>query len=458
MTPKRLQQMLHPILEASYEAVGRQEIMKHLCGCLSEPSGKKWHRIFAGMVLTEKLINQGSDDLMVETFQGHHFDLVQKVSLLERSDSAARGCTDKGAQLMLQKKAMDLRTTLRLRLKKASCEELPQNAGLGFKDTLSTCSLSCMSTSTASTAAGSGMEGSTSFARSDVAPERPSAGVLPFALFHGMDAEGIINNMDSQRAVACTKLQDTLHGVMESGFMDIPVESSTTIMDASHYIGSRQVILMFLQNCLSEQQQEQQQQQQQQQASEHWRRVYCGLVLAHQLLENGSPLFFSEAACALNDFDLAREVYLLQFFEYRTDWRAQRLVRKKATELHERLIERVQFSTGPPDAHIDDAFVDLRVWVDAAQNCPVSFSARPPSEETCDETFQELILEQREQATAAMPLRSTKEFGASLARKTEGEVPVVPEEPDEAFATPWQTPATAGCCQFESPLQHHLSL
>jgi hypothetical protein len=354
---------------------------------------------------------------------------------------------------MVRTKAIGLRTALGLRLKKASCEELTQNTGVGIMDTLSTCSFDCMSTATAST--GSGMEGSASSAGSDVAPENPAAGTLS----QETEDEGIISSMDSQRTVACTKLQDALQRVMESGLVDIPEELFTPIIDASHDIDNRQVILMFLQNCLSEQQQEQRQQQQ---ALEQWRRVYCGLVLLHHLLDHGSPLFFTETACGLSDVDLASEVYFLQFFEYRTDWRAQRLVRKKATELREKLIERFQHSSiaaadcdAASDANIDDAFSDLRLWVDSAHNCPVSFSARPSSEETCDETFQALMLEQMEQATVSMPLRSTKVSGASPARKTEGEVPVAPEEPGEAFFTPCQTAAEAFFVEW--PL-HRLSL
>lgn len=139
MTPKRLQELLLPVIEASHESDCRREIMRHLCGCLSEPTGKKWHRIYGGMVLTEKLMQQGSPVLVIETAHGHHFDLVQKVSFLEHFDSAARGCTDKRAQNMVRKKASELRTALVPRLKKASLEELPQDAGLCVKDTVSIC-------------------------------------------------------------------------------------------------------------------------------------------------------------------------------------------------------------------------------------------------------------------------------------------------------------------------------
>jgi len=462
MTPKRMQQLFHPILQASHEAEGRQEIMKHLCGCLSEPIGKKWRRIFGGMMLTGKLIAQGSNVLMIETAHGYHFDLVQKVSLLEHFDSCAHGCTDERAQPTVRSKARELRTALERRLKKASCEALPPDSVLDVKDNLSTCSFACMSTTTGSTAADSGVDESESYATSDVALESPAAGASPCSIFHEVEPEGTFNSMDSQRSVECTKLQDALQRIVESKLVDIPEELFTPVIDASNDNSFRRIILMFLQNCLSQQQQ----QQQQPQALEPWRRVYSGLVLAQQLLVHGSPMFFVETGCGLKDVDLASEVYFLQFFEYRTDWRAQRLVRKKATELRERLIERFQHSSigmadhdAAPNAHIDDAFVDLRLWVDDAQNCPVSFSARPSSEDTCEETFQELMLEQLEQArvcTPRSPLRSTKDSGASPARKPEGEVPVAREEFDDAFFTPLQTEAIVSS-KCESPL-HRFSL
>jgi len=317
---------------------------------------------------------------------------------------------------------------------------LPQNAGLGIKDTISACSYGCLSTATEST--GSGSAGSTSSAGSDVARESPAAG----------ECRSVSD--DSQRAIESLNLQDAFQRITESGLIDIPEEFFKPIIDASHDADSRQVILMHLQNCLSEQL-----------ALKQWRRVYCGLVVAYNLLERGSPLLFIETPSGLSDYDLASEVYFLQFFEYRSDWRAQSLVRKKATELREKLIEWFQHRgigtpdlAATPDAHIDDAFIDLRSWVEAAENWPLSASSSGPlSEEECEDAFlQELMLEQLEQNQGGLPLRCSIAFGASPARKPGGDDALVPEEPDEAFFTPWQTQAEAAS-PHERPL-HLLSL
>jgi len=270
------------------------------------------------MVLTEKLMIQGSHVLLIETAHGHHFDLVQKVSFLEHFDSAARGVTDKCAQKLVRDKAGYLRTSLVPLIKKASSEELPQNAGLGTKDTISVCSYGCMSTSTASTVADSGSAGSTSSAGSDVAWESPAGGEGSSTLLQGTEDKDLTNSTDSRRAVKYSNLNDVFHRITESGLLDIPEEFCTPIIDASYDAGSRQVILMHLQNCLSEKL-----------ALTQWRRVYCGLVLTYNLLERGSPLLFIERPHGLNDYDLASEVYFLQFFEYRTDWRAQVLYGKR---------------------------------------------------------------------------------------------------------------------------------
>jgi hypothetical protein len=443
ISPKRLQELLQPVLEASHEPDSRQEIMRHLCGCLSEATGKRWNRIFGGMVLTEKLMNHGSHVLLIETAHGHHFDVVQKVSFLEHFDSAARGVTDKRAQKLVREKASELRTSLVPRLKKASSEELPQNAGLGIKDTISSCSYGCMSTTTASTATGSGAGSAVpSSAGSDVA-RSPATGECP-TLVEGPEDEEI------QRAVKYSNLQDAFQRITESGLIDIPEEFVKPIIEASHDAGSRQVILIYLQNCLSDQL-----------ATRQWRRVYCGLVVAYNLLEHGSPLLFIETPYGLNDYDLASEVYFLQFFEYRSDWRAQSLVRKKATELREKLIEWFQRRgigtdlAATSDDNIDDAFIDLRSWVEAAENWPLSASSsRPSTEEECDDAFQKLTFEAVN--GGGMPLRCSIACGASPTRKPGGDVALAPEEPDEVFFTPFPIQAEVGS-PHDRPL-HLLSL
>jgi|Transcript_82292 hypothetical protein len=144
-------ELLAPVVAESHDADCRREIMKHIRECLSESSGKRWQKIFGGLVLTEELMKNGSPHLVIECAQGHHFDLVQKVCFLEKFDAAAHGCSDRRAQQVIRLKASELLQQLVPQLRQASTEDLPMNAGLGIKDNLSTCSAT--SNTTPSTAA-----------------------------------------------------------------------------------------------------------------------------------------------------------------------------------------------------------------------------------------------------------------------------------------------------------------
>lgn len=152
-------EFIAPVIQESHDGDCRREIMRHLRQCLSEPSGKRWQRIYGGLALTEKLIEFGSHDLAIEVAHGHHFDLVQKVSFLEYFDGQARGCSDRRAQNVVRTKAKELLAKLVPLLESASEEELPTNAGLNCKDTASICSKDTgqhsLSTATGSTAASS---------------------------------------------------------------------------------------------------------------------------------------------------------------------------------------------------------------------------------------------------------------------------------------------------------------
>jgi len=154
-------EFIAPVIQESHDSDCRREIMRYLRTCLSEPSGRRWQRIYGGLALTEKLMEHGSPALAIEVAHGHHFDLVQKVSFLEFFDAEARGCADRRAQNVVRTKAKELLAILVPLLEKASTEELPRNAGLNCrdglscKDTASTCSKDTPPTSAGSTAVSS---------------------------------------------------------------------------------------------------------------------------------------------------------------------------------------------------------------------------------------------------------------------------------------------------------------
>jgi hypothetical protein len=131
-------ELLAPVVAESHDADCRRAIMKHIRECLSE--GKRWQKIFGGLALTEELMKHGSPHLVIECAQGHHFDLVQKISFLGKFDAAAHGCSDRRAQEVIRSKARELLDQLVPQLREASTEDLPIDAGLGVKDEVSTCS------------------------------------------------------------------------------------------------------------------------------------------------------------------------------------------------------------------------------------------------------------------------------------------------------------------------------
>jgi hypothetical protein len=104
--------LIAPVVAESHDEGCRREIMNHLRECLSESSGKRWQRIYGGMALTESLMQHGSAELLGEVAQGRHFDLVQKVSLLEKFNSATKGCSDRRAQAAVRTKATELKGLL----------------------------------------------------------------------------------------------------------------------------------------------------------------------------------------------------------------------------------------------------------------------------------------------------------------------------------------------------------
>jgi len=166
-------ELLAPIIQESHDGDCRCEIMRHLRECLSEPSGKRWQRIYGGLALAEILMQHGSPALAIEVAHGHHFDLVQRVSFLEQFDATARGCADRRAQKALREKARAFLDVLVPQLEKASDEEPPGTSmilGLTDKATPSTCSKDAPSMSPGSTGSTTASGSETSTTSSSTSP------------------------------------------------------------------------------------------------------------------------------------------------------------------------------------------------------------------------------------------------------------------------------------------------
>mmetsp|Transcript_46183 Transcript_46183/g.100347 ORF Transcript_46183/g.100347 Transcript_46183/m.100347 type:complete len:313 (-) Transcript_46183:226-1164(-) len=111
--------VLLSIIQASQGSDERREIMHHLKGCLSESSPGRWRRIYGGLVLMDHLLQRGSPLLVTETAEGHHFDIVQRLTFLEAFEFS----TDKRVQGMMRQKATALRSELIARLQSAEVED-----------------------------------------------------------------------------------------------------------------------------------------------------------------------------------------------------------------------------------------------------------------------------------------------------------------------------------------------
>lgn len=97
------------VIEASHEEPCRKIIMNHLHQCLTDVfKPKAWKRVHAAMVLIEELMAQGSPALLAESAAGLHFDVVQKLCLVERFQHTS----NERAQSMVRSKAKVLRDGL----------------------------------------------------------------------------------------------------------------------------------------------------------------------------------------------------------------------------------------------------------------------------------------------------------------------------------------------------------
>jgi len=103
------------VVQCSHNEEDRRTIMQHIRECLAEPSAIRWRRTYAALILVEDLLKNGSQELFDETAEGHHFDLVQRLSLLEVFECT----TDKRVQGMIRSKANGMRAEVISRLQTA---------------------------------------------------------------------------------------------------------------------------------------------------------------------------------------------------------------------------------------------------------------------------------------------------------------------------------------------------
>lgn len=124
------------VIQESHGQYGRQVIMTHICRCLTDVAKpKEWKRLHAAMILIEELMMKGSRVLLAETSAGLHFDILQKLSFLERFQHTA----SEYAQSVVRSKAQVLKSSLVYQLQAYSVKNRGKTAG-NDTETESTCS------------------------------------------------------------------------------------------------------------------------------------------------------------------------------------------------------------------------------------------------------------------------------------------------------------------------------
>jgi hypothetical protein len=109
------------IAQSSHSEDDRRTIMRHIYACLNDVGGadrsgfaqvlrgrdeRGWRCVHAGLTIAEYLLQHGSRDLVTETASGYHFDLVQRLSFLEKFEHRH----DRRVESMVRRKALSLRS------------------------------------------------------------------------------------------------------------------------------------------------------------------------------------------------------------------------------------------------------------------------------------------------------------------------------------------------------------
>mmetsp|Transcript_72198 Transcript_72198/g.172419 ORF Transcript_72198/g.172419 Transcript_72198/m.172419 type:complete len:266 (+) Transcript_72198:42-839(+) len=181
----------------------RREIMMHLRECLAEPQGRRWRRIYAALVLIEELLKNGAPELIAETAEGRYFDLVQRLSLLEKFE-----CTnDLRVQNMVRTKATGLRSEVVPRLETAG-EDSPKPAASSvsrFSDATTTGAGDSSSSSASTQSVGVGYTGGALYNMAKPESQLILNGVV--AVGHNDDTDSDSDGEGAKKAVAYRKAQ-----------------------------------------------------------------------------------------------------------------------------------------------------------------------------------------------------------------------------------------------------------
>jgi hypothetical protein len=182
--------LVKAVVQCTYNEEDRRTIMRHVRECLAEPSAIRWRRTYAALILVEDLLKNGAQELFDETAEGHHFDLVQRLSLLEMFECT----TDKRVQNMVRSKASGMRGEVVSRLQTAGDSSSVAKAHCENESTSSPGTAH----STCSTVASGSMGSNTSSSESTGAPWRPEGQMV----LNGIVAVGHTDDTTSESSGA----------------------------------------------------------------------------------------------------------------------------------------------------------------------------------------------------------------------------------------------------------------
>lgn len=129
-------------------------------------------------------------------------------------------------------------------------------------------------------------------------------------------------------------LDDDLKRITDAGVVDIPKELFTSIIQESREEQSRKKIMNHLRQCLTDVSK-----------PKDWKRAYNAMVLAEELMQNGSHALVAETAVGRH-FDLVQRLSFFEHFELRSNEPAQKLIRTKAKALRSIVVLKIKAFSG----------------------------------------------------------------------------------------------------------------
>jgi len=93
------------IVQSSHHEDDRRTIMRHLGICFMDTSSSKWRHVSCALTVVDNLLRNGSPDLITETASGAHFDIIQRLSFLDKFEYSY----DKRVESMIKRKSASLR-------------------------------------------------------------------------------------------------------------------------------------------------------------------------------------------------------------------------------------------------------------------------------------------------------------------------------------------------------------